>query len=168
MAAATACRASMSSIPRVWMRCRMPPSCTGIARAGWRQCISTWLRWVASPTSPQADLFYRGAVQVPSLQAGGKTSPSSGVICAAPDPVRSRAAAGTALRPSAQKRAAAEIPAREDGEDGAPGGIRTPDQWLRKPLLYPAELRARCVLRPAGPPDGATDRQSGAGGAFYP
>lgn len=25
---------------------------------------------------------------------------------------------------------------------GAPGGIRTPDQWLRKPLLYPAELRA--------------------------
>lgn len=28
-------------------------------------------------------------------------------------------------------------------QDGAPGGIRTPDQWLRKPLLYPAELRAR-------------------------
>ena len=28
-------------------------------------------------------------------------------------------------------------------EIGAPGGIRTPDQWLRKPLLYPAELRAR-------------------------
>src|SRR5690606_23743595 len=28
-------------------------------------------------------------------------------------------------------------------EDGAPGGIRTPDQWLRKPLLYPAELQAR-------------------------
>ncbi len=27
--------------------------------------------------------------------------------------------------------------------DGAPGGIRTPDQWLRKPLLYPAELQAR-------------------------
>ncbi|AGI06616.1 Hypothetical Protein XCAW_00798 [Xanthomonas citri subsp. citri Aw12879] len=27
-------------------------------------------------------------------------------------------------------------------EFGAPGGIRTPDQWLRKPLLYPAELRA--------------------------
>ena len=54
------------------------------------------------------------------------------------------------------------------GKDGAPGGIRTPDQWLRKPLLYPAELRARCVLHPAGPPDGATDRQSGAGGAFYP
>ncbi len=27
--------------------------------------------------------------------------------------------------------------------DGAPGGIRTPDQWLRKPLLYPAELRAQ-------------------------
>ena len=29
-------------------------------------------------------------------------------------------------------------------KDGAPGGIRTPDQWLRKPLLYPAELRALC------------------------
>src|SRR5690606_17506234 len=27
--------------------------------------------------------------------------------------------------------------------NGAPGGIRTPDQWLRKPLLYPAELQAR-------------------------
>src|SRR5690554_503696 len=31
-------------------------------------------------------------------------------------------------------------------EDGAPGGIRTPDQWLRKPLLYPAELQARCAV----------------------
>lgn len=29
---------------------------------------------------------------------------------------------------------------------GAPGGIRTPDQWLRKPLLYPAELRAHLEL----------------------
>ncbi len=29
------------------------------------------------------------------------------------------------------------------GGCGAPGGIRTPDQWLRKPLLYPAELRAQ-------------------------
>jgi hypothetical protein len=29
------------------------------------------------------------------------------------------------------------------GNIGAPGGIRTPDQWLRKPLLYPAELRAQ-------------------------
>ena len=25
----------------------------------------------------------------------------------------------------------------------APGGIRTPDPWLRRPLLYPAELQAR-------------------------
>src|SRR5437667_10463284 len=24
---------------------------------------------------------------------------------------------------------------------GAPGGIRTPDLWLRRPMLYPAELR---------------------------
>jgi hypothetical protein len=43
---------------------------------------------------------------------------------------------------------------------GAPGGIRTPDQWLRKPLLYPAELRARGVQRAGmGDPKGA--RQSG-------
>src|SRR5690606_10622233 len=33
-------------------------------------------------------------------------------------------------------------------QDGAPGGIRTPDQWLRKPLLYPAELQARCRSLP--------------------
>ena len=31
---------------------------------------------------------------------------------------------------------------------GAPGGIRTPDQWLRKPLLYPAELQARATYSP--------------------
>lgn len=30
---------------------------------------------------------------------------------------------------------------------GAPGGIRTPDQWLRKPLLYPAELQAHLAMR---------------------
>ena len=29
---------------------------------------------------------------------------------------------------------------------GAPGAIRTRDLWLRRPTLYPAELRAR-VLR---------------------
>ena len=31
---------------------------------------------------------------------------------------------------------------------GAPGGIRTPDQRLRKPLLYPAELQARDAYCP--------------------
>ena len=42
----------------------------------------------------------------------------------------------------------------KDGElgDGAPGRIRTCDLWLRRPTLYPAELRARerdrrCVWR---------------------
>ncbi len=25
---------------------------------------------------------------------------------------------------------------------GAPGGTRTPNQWIRNPLLYPVELRA--------------------------
>jgi hypothetical protein len=27
--------------------------------------------------------------------------------------------------------------------NGVPGGIRTPDRWLRRPLLYPAELLGR-------------------------
>ena len=26
---------------------------------------------------------------------------------------------------------------------GTPGGIRTPDPWFRRPVLYSAELRAR-------------------------
>ncbi len=30
---------------------------------------------------------------------------------------------------------------------GAPGGIRTPDPRLRRPMLYPTELRARQKLR---------------------
>src|SRR6266568_2356462 len=30
---------------------------------------------------------------------------------------------------------------------GAPGGSRTPDQRLRRPLLYPSELRALRLLR---------------------
>jgi hypothetical protein len=29
--------------------------------------------------------------------------------------------------------------------DGAPGGIRTPDPRLRRPMLYPTELQARAV-----------------------
>jgi hypothetical protein len=29
--------------------------------------------------------------------------------------------------------------------NGAPGAIRTPDLWIRSPLLYPAELRAQTV-----------------------
>jgi hypothetical protein len=46
--------------------------------------------------------------------------------------------------------------------DGAPGGIRTPDQWLRKPLLYPAELRARGVKRAGmGHPRDAGQRRTG-------
>ena len=27
-------------------------------------------------------------------------------------------------------------------EDGVPGAIRTPDNWFRRPVLYPAELQA--------------------------
>ena len=30
-------------------------------------------------------------------------------------------------------------------EYGTPGEIRTPDQLVRSQLLYPAELRARCM-----------------------
>src|SRR6201999_514635 len=48
---------------------------------------------------------------------------------------------------SGKVRAIARPRRREKGKDGAPGGIRTPDQRLRKPLLYPAELRAPGVLR---------------------
>jgi hypothetical protein len=33
---------------------------------------------------------------------------------------------------------------RAVGVSGAPEGIRTPDQWIRNPPLYPAELRALC------------------------
>src|SRR5690606_16394448 len=32
---------------------------------------------------------------------------------------------------------------RQPGENGAPDRIRTCDLWLRKPTLYPTELRAR-------------------------
>jgi hypothetical protein len=30
--------------------------------------------------------------------------------------------------------------------NGIPGGIRTPDRWLRRPLLYPAELPKHLAL----------------------
>jgi hypothetical protein len=30
---------------------------------------------------------------------------------------------------------------------GTPEGTRTPDRWIRNPLLYPAELRARVVVK---------------------
>src|SRR3546814_6848484 len=50
-------------------------------------------------------------------------------------PVQRRTPGGHARRPG--------IPTRHfKPQTGAPGGIRTPDQWLRKPLLYPAELQA--------------------------
>jgi hypothetical protein len=32
-----------------------------------------------------------------------------------------------------------------EGEDGAPGAIRTPDLLVRSQLLYPAELRAHIL-----------------------
>jgi transposase len=39
----------------------------------------------------------------------------------------------------------ARITTRKAYGFGTPGGIRTPDTWLRRPPLYPAELRARTV-----------------------
>ncbi len=33
----------------------------------------------------------------------------------------------------------------DEERSGAPGGIRTPDPLLRRQILYPAELRARCL-----------------------
>src|SRR3546814_3764548 len=50
-------------------------------------------------------------------------------------PAQRRTPGGHARRPG--------IPTRHfKPQTGAPGGIRTPDQWLRKPLLYPAALQA--------------------------
>jgi hypothetical protein len=37
-------------------------------------------------------------------------------------------------------------PSRAQRSDGTPEGTRTPDRWIRNPLLYPAELRARVLL----------------------
>src|SRR5690606_5003580 len=45
-------------------------------------------------------------------------------------------------RRQARPAGSAGFPLRHE-RNGAPGGVRTPDQWLRKPLLYPAELQAR-------------------------
>src|ERR1039458_9109741 len=33
-----------------------------------------------------------------------------------------------------------------NGNYGAPGGIRTPDPLVRSQVLYPTELRARCLV----------------------
>lgn len=54
-------------------------------------------------------------------------------------------AAGT-KKPQALRERLAVFSGCDDPVHGAPGGIRTPDQWLRKPLLYPAELRAHLEL----------------------
>ena len=40
---------------------------------------------------------------------------------------------------------------RDCPESSAPEGIRTPDQWIRNPPLYPAELRAPVVNAPEVP-----------------
>lgn len=50
--------------------------------------------------------------------------------------------------PSGALRMGQASPQRGIPENGAPGGIRTPDQRLRKPLLYPAELQARAAYSP--------------------
>src|SRR6188508_273154 len=44
--------------------------------------------------------------------------------------------------------------------NGAPGRIRTCGLWLRRPTLYPAELRARERKRIAFHPDNAIDTRS--------
>jgi hypothetical protein len=45
---------------------------------------------------------------------------------------------------------------------GAPGGTRTHDHRLRRPVLYPAELRAHCLKATGGLPGlcGAIIRES--------
>ena len=44
------------------------------------------------------------------------------------------------------------------GSDGTPGGIRTHDPRFRKPVLYPAELRARCLGKVTDGSGGCTSR----------
>ncbi len=34
---------------------------------------------------------------------------------------------------------------KKKGENGAPGGIRTPNLLIRSQVLYPVELRAHCL-----------------------
>ena len=48
----------------------------------------------------------------------------------------------TGTNGTGERRQALEVP----GKFGAPGGIRTPDPRLRRPMLYPTELQARQVV----------------------
>src|SRR5215471_12800509 len=45
--------------------------------------------------------------------------------------------------PSTARLGGALIKVKAKSDDGAPDRIRTCDPWLRKPILYPTELRAR-------------------------
>lgn len=68
-----------------------------------------------------------------------------------------------------QNRSAAHRPGLDDEAGfGAPGGIRTPDQWLRKPLLYPAELRARRLAAWAVSPPPPTPHPKRRQGQYNP
>src|SRR5512137_711492 len=46
-------------------------------------------------------------------------------------------------------RRAADLPAAPGDVNGAPGGNRTPDLRLRRPTLYPTELREQAAGDPA-------------------
>ena len=45
---------------------------------------------------------------------------------------------------------------RDGAKSGALGGIRTPDTWFRRPVLYPLsyERLLKCYYIPAPPPHG--------------
>src|SRR5579885_2103771 len=45
---------------------------------------------------------------------------------------------------------AVACPRNYSGCPGTPEGIRTPDRWIRNPLLYPAELRAQILETTGG------------------
>ena len=45
------------------------------------------------------------------------------------------------------------LPLNYSHHDGAPGGARTPDPRLRRPLLYPTELQAHAVVLAINPQD---------------
>ena len=75
------------------------------------------------------------------LEATGISEARCGKSQWAPGRIRNHSRGAT--RVAADSRGVAGAAIRD--ADGAPGRIRTCDLWLRRPTLYPAELRARAV-----------------------
>src|SRR5215470_13565173 len=89
----------------------------------------------------QEDPAQQRARSLPTLSIRSRRRPGVQVSCAI-----CNAAVREARRSSlvGDRLAAKARPARRNvGGTGAPDRIRTCDPWLRKPILYPTELRAR-------------------------